>query len=112
MSEKNRKKGWKHLLPVLQNGKMIKVSPGELQLQNAKPSSSQQCMEFSLSCDLTVLRHTGWLVVLLMDISYYCGDNATDNMKLNLSVTAILTAWSLSGLFSKFGKGAGLEGWR
>lgn len=43
-------------------------------------------MEFYLACDLPVLWHTGWLAILSMDISYYCADNATDNMKVNLPV--------------------------
>lgn len=43
-------------------------------------------MEFYLSCGLTVLWYSGILIILLMDILCYFGDDAADNTKVTLPV--------------------------
>lgn len=85
---KKLKKGWRHLLTILQNGKMIKLSPGELQLQRS------QTKQFTAV--------HGVLAVLWSDsaVAHWMACHLVDGHLI------------ISGLFSKSGKDPGLEGWK
>lgn len=113
MSEKKLKKRWRPLLTILRNRKKIKLSPGGLQLQRSQTkqfTAIRGVLPTLWSHSALILWNPYYLVNgHLVLFWWWC---RRQHEGYSTSVTAILTAWGLSSLFSKAGKYPCLEGWR